>query len=207
MKIQILVDNPNSWMCPVARHYAEVLKARFIHSHDDIEKGDILILLSCEQKLTKRDLNKYNLVVHESDLPHGKGWSPLTWQVLEGKKEITVSLIEADDKIDSGEIYEQTQIHLEGHELIDELREKQSDATLNLIKKFLAKFPEIKGHEQSGEESFYNKRMPKDSQLDINKSISDQFNLLRVCDNDRYPAFFYIDGVRYILRINKDERH
>lgn len=207
MKIQILVDNPDSWMNPYARKFAEDIDASFIQSHEQIERGDILLLLSCEQKLVKRDLNKYNLVVHESDLPKGKGWSPLTWQVLEGKKEITVSLIEAEDQIDSGVIYDQVQFQLEGHELIDELREMQASATLTLIRKFLGDFPSNHGTPQVGEESFYKKRKPEDSQLDINRSLVDQFNLLRVCDNDRYPAFFFKDGIKYILRIEKDERY
>ena len=39
----------------------------------------------------------------------------------------------------------------------------------------------------------------------MSKSIDEQFNLLRVCDNERYPAFFYKDGVKYILKINKEK--
>lgn len=41
-----------------------------------------------------------------------------------------------------------------------------------------------------GEESFYSRRMLKDSELDVNKSIREQFNLLRVADNNKYSAFF-----------------
>ena len=29
--------------------------------------------------------NKLVLVIHESDLPKGKGFSPVQWQILEGK--------------------------------------------------------------------------------------------------------------------------
>ena len=52
----------------------------------DLVAGDICILLSCEL-LDKEQLalHKHNLVVHESDLPKGQGWSPMTWQILEGK--------------------------------------------------------------------------------------------------------------------------
>lgn len=207
MKIQILVDNPNSWIIPYAIKIANQINAKFISSHDQIEKGDLLILLSCEQKLVKRDLNSYNLVVHESDLPHGKGWSPLTWQVLEGKDEVTVSLIEAEERIDAGVIYDQLKIKLNGTELLDELRALQAKATHTLIERFLAKFPDIQGQAQVGEESFYKRRTPTDSQLDLDKSLSDQFNLLRVCDNERYPAFFEKNGVRYTLKIEKDEGH
>lgn len=41
-----------------------------------------------------------------------------------------------------------------------------------------------------GKESFYPKRSPKDSELDINKSLNEQFNLLRIASNEDFPAFF-----------------
>ena len=37
----------------------------------------------------------------------------------------------------------------------------------------------------------------------INKSIKDQFNLLRIVDDERYPAFFEIDGSKYFIKIYK----
>ena len=41
------------------------------------------------------DLSKHSLVVHSSNLPQGKGWSPMTWQIIEGKNKITNTLFEA----------------------------------------------------------------------------------------------------------------
>ena len=54
----------------------------------------------------------------------------------------------------------------------------------------------------------YLRRSPLDSQIDINKSISSQFDLIRVCEPDRYPAFFKIHGKKYkiILEKYKDEQ-
>ena len=49
--------------------------------------------------------NAHNLVVHESDLPRGRGWSPFFWQILEGKYEIPVVLFEAGKGIDDAGIY------------------------------------------------------------------------------------------------------
>ena len=128
MKIQILVDNPNSWITPYLKNLVSSIKqkkncyVKLINSHEDVESGDVLCLLSCEKKFNKLNLNKYNLVVHESDLPKGKGWSPLTWQVIEGKKNIPITLFEANSLIDSGNIYEKINIKTSGYELIDELR-------------------------------------------------------------------------------------
>ena len=59
----------------------------------------------------------------------------------------------------------------------------------------------LKPIKQEGSETIYPKRTPKDSELDINKSIKEQFNLFRIVDNEKYPAFFEIDGIKYVLNI------
>ena len=56
---------------------------------------------------------------------------------------------------------------------------------------------------QVGKESVYRKRSPKDSEMDPEKSISEQFNLLRVVDNEAYAAFFRIGNRYYELRISE----
>ncbi|SHG34319.1 methionyl-tRNA formyltransferase [Fodinibius roseus] len=208
MKIQILIDNPNSWIIPYAQQLVDELssehESKLVHESSGVSEGDILVLLGCGEIFKDLELNEHNLVVHESDLPRGRGWSPLTWQILEGKDEIPVTLFEAVDEVDAGPIYFQKTITFEGHELVDELREKQARATIKLIKKFINQYPNIEGKPQKGEATYYSRRTPKNSELDINKTIEEQFNLLRVCDNERYPAFFYRNGRKYKIKIAKD---
>ena len=71
--------------------------------------------------------------------------------------------------------------------------------------KFIKFVPNVKANSQKGQSSFYQKRTSTDSELDIHKSIKEQFNLLRVVDNEKYPAYFRYKGQKYILRIEKDE--
>ncbi len=208
MKVQILVDNPDSWIVPYAIELRDKINDKYgdcqlLFKHEEVTKGDVLCLLSCEKIFKDLDKNKYNLVVHESDLPKGKGWSPLTWQVLEGKNRVPITLFEAEEKVDAGAIYLQDEIVLEGHELLPEIKHIQGKKTNELILKFLEQYPNVKGRTQKGEETFYARRTAKDSCLDIHKNIEEQFNLLRVCDNERYPAYFVKDGVEYIIKIEK----
>ncbi len=210
MKITILVDTPQSWIVPYAQTLESNLHslghdASLVHAANKIESGDIAFFLSCERIIPVSILrkNKHNLVVHESALPKGKGWSPMTWQVLEGKRKIPVTLFEAAESVDSGVIYAQNSIALTGSELVDELREKQGKATIALALSFVRKYPVIRGKKQSGRATFYPRRKPKDSELDPNKTIAEQFDLLRVVDNERYPAFFKYRGHEYVLKISK----
>jgi len=49
------------------------------------------------------------------------------------------------------------------------------------------------------------KRVPDDSRIDPNESIAKQFNLLRLADAKRYPAFFEYLGVKYVIKIEKEK--
>jgi methionyl-tRNA formyltransferase len=204
MKITILTDNRNSWIIP----FVEKLKIKLnnysvshVFSQDKVTGGDIMLILSCENIISEKilSLHKNNIVVHPSDLPKGKGWSPLAWQVIEGKGTIPITLFEASKEIDAGDIYTQDVISLDGTELNEDIKKKQGLKTIEMISKYIQK--PNKGIKQNGEATFYKKRMPSDSELNINKSISEQFNLLRVVDNERYPAFFRIRGKKYIIKI------
>ena len=208
-KIQLLIDNPNSWMVPYSLIYSQKLNSKgysctVIFSHEDVKNGDIIILISCEKKFTQFSKNKYNLVIHESNLPKGKGWSPMTYQVLEGKKKIPITLFEANESFDGGKVYLRDFIKLNGGELVYEIREKQANISFKLIDKFLIENKKMIGIKQSGEESFYKKRTESDRELNIYKSILENFNLLRVSDNESYPAYFIINGQKYLLKITKD---
>ena len=205
--IAILSDR-TSW---VGGHIRELLlewlvyghRVLWVHDKKQLRRGDFCFYLSCEQIVPAETLAlfRHNLVVHESDLPRGRGWSPLTWQILEGINRFPVTLFEAVETVDSGVIYLQEWLEFEGHELIEELRQMQGVKTLELCTQFLYDYSNCTPTPQSGEASFYRRRIPSDSRLDPEKTIREQFNLLRTVDNVRYPAFFELDGYCYQLNI------
>ena len=107
---------------------------RWIHIPSALGAGDVCLLLSCSRLLNadQLPLHRYNLVVHESDLPQGQGWSPMTWQILEGPSSIPITLFEAVADLDAGPIHLQQEIMLQGHELVDEWRALHARATFEL---------------------------------------------------------------------------
>ncbi len=210
LNITILADNPGSWVIPYAKSLISTLMkeghtAVLIHDARKVRKGDLAFFLSCEKIIPQeiRQRNTHNLVVHESALPKGKGWSPLTWQILEGKNRVPITLFEAEDSVDSGDIYLKGEMIFRGDELIDEMRAIQGQKTIEMIMGFVRRYPGIKGTKQKGKESFYPRRRPADSALDTNKPLKDLFNQLRVADNERYPVFFIHKGKRYVLKVSK----
>ncbi len=100
MNISILItsiEHPvntyiNEWVEKNNRHQINI-----IHSKEELISGDILFLISCSDIVSKLEREKFKktLVVHASDLPHGRGWSPHVWEIINGATDITLSLLEA----------------------------------------------------------------------------------------------------------------
>lgn len=214
-KLDILIDNPRSWMWEYIGQIEEICKkysknVRIFQNASEIENGDVMFILSCDRILKKEllGLHKNNIVIHESDLPKGRGWSPLSWQVENGLNEIPITMFEASEYLDAGDWYIKDVIILNGFELIDELRYKQASKTINMIDLYLWQSP-VFANKQVGIESKFQKRKEENQEINIEKTIKDQFNKLRVCDNDRYPAHFYMidkngNRQKYIIKIYKD---
>ena len=210
MKINVLCNDKNSWFWSYEEQFTQKLinnghKVSIYSSEKDLLNGDLAIFISCTKIISKDGLlkNSSNIVCHPSDLPKGKGFSPIAWEILEGLNEITFTLFEANEEIDDGDFYFKEKVFLKGDELNDDLRKIQANTTFNLIYKYVSQFPKNKSYPQNGNETYYIRRTTQDSELDLNKTINEQFNLLRIVDNDLYPAFFIKNGKKYKIKIEK----
>lgn len=210
-----VLTSQESWFVSFAQKLVEILKsksyeAKLFFRHEGV--GDdfpIVFILSYFGIIKKRFLQRHvhNLVVHESNLPKGRGWAPLFWQILEGKNKIPVVLFEATDRVDAGGVYIKDFIVLKGYELYDQIRERQAEKTIELCLRFLDGYEALKLKKQKGTPTFYRKRTPPDSELYLNKTLKKQFNLLRIVNNDKFPAFFHYKGHKYILKIYRERKN
>ena len=150
----------------------------------ELSGGDILFLVSCTEIVpaSVRALFRKTLVLHASNLPHGRGWSPHIWQLIEGRDELTLSLLEAEDPVDTGDIWKTTQLSFTGTELHHEINHALFRAELELMDWAIDHFSDVVPRRQSGTTSYYPRRTPEDSRIDPDLSIAEQFDLLRVSD-------------------------
>jgi len=215
MKITILSDNPRSWFVPFARELQKMLASHgevsFFNDACKVLPGnDIAFLLSYEKLVGPEILqrSRSNIVVHASELPKGKGMSPMTWQILEGRNSIPLTLFEAVEALDAGPVYLRDTVNFEGNELLPEMQELMGRKIVEMCYAFVEQWPAILDRRvpQTGEPTFYRRRSPEDSKLDPHMSIAEQFNLLRVVDNEQYPAFIEWMGRRYTLRIESSTK-
>ncbi|MEX3011075.1 formyltransferase family protein [Hoeflea sp. TYP-13] len=177
------------------------------HSKKDLTGGDILFLVSCSEIVgaNMRAAYRATLVLHASDLPVGRGWSPHIWSILEGAGQITVTLLEAEDEVDTGRIWQQVDFPVAEHMLWDEINAALFEAELQLMDFAVAELDTISPWPQPENvvPTYRQRRTAKDSSIDPNGTIADQFNKIRICDPARYPAFFELHGHRYKLSLEK----
>jgi len=215
LKIQFLT-NQNSWIDKNKKDFVynffkkKSKKFNFVTSYKKLLKNfDILIILSYYKIIPEKYLkfSKNNLVVHESDLPKGKGFSPLYWQILNKKTKIIFSLFEATREMDAGKIYLKKEFYFPKHILFEEIKELQFKYAIELISWYLKKKKNnifINPSKQRGKNSFYRQRFAKDSQVNIKKSILEQINKFRIANNSDYPVFFIYNKFKYFLKIEKE---
>tara|TARA_B100001989_G_scaffold223163_1_gene176944 strand:+ start:4318 stop:4962 length:645 start_codon:yes stop_codon:yes gene_type:complete len=211
-KFALLFDKKNDWLkqyLPDNLNFREDIKISSFYEEKHIKKFDVVFVLGFT-RILKKDFLRANskvFIVHESNLPLGKGFSPLQWQILEGKNKIVFSLLEAAEDFDCGDIIEQMELNLDGTELYDEIRYKQAKLTFELIIRFIKNFPNNKKRKQFGKSTYYRRREISDSELDVNLSIKELFPLLRIVNNKDWPGFFIINGIKYTIKIYKEEQN
>ena len=213
MKIQILTSK-TSWLFKNKRKIIlEKLKKyskniKLITNHNNIKKKyDIVIILSYYKIIPKKYLNfsKHNLVVHESNLPKGRGMSPLYRQILKNKKNIIFTLFEISENMDEGCFYYKKKFFFKENLVYEELKDKQFLNSLKLVDKFLNHYKKKKDHPkkflQIGKSTYFKAFNKTDSKININKSLKSQFNRLRTVDNKKFPTFFIYKKRKFFISI------
>lgn len=211
MKVSIVCSNPshpvNVHLSAWAQRHSQDHYIEIVRKKSELTGGDILLLVSCGEIISTKDRAPYGvcLVLHASDLPRGRGWSPHIWELAAGASHITLTLLEAEDKVDSGRIWRKVKIPVPPTAIWDEINHLLFTAEVELMDFALASYGNIQPQEQPKEiePTYYRQRIPKDSRIDPQQSLADQFDLIRVCDPHRFPAFFEYRGQRFVLKLEK----
>jgi methionyl-tRNA formyltransferase len=210
VKISVVCSDAAHPIYPNLQHWcadrSDVHSVELVTRIAELSGGDLLFLISCSEIVPVALRSRYqaSLVIHASDLPAGRGWSPLVWQILEGKNDIAVSLLEAADPVDSGAVWQKRWLHFDGTELFDELNQALFAAELELMDYALKNVSKVQPRPQhEAGACWYPRRSPEASKLDPQRSLAEQFDLLRVADPDRYPAYFEYRGASYEIVIKR----
>lgn len=211
MKIDLLCSSPDHpvipWLEAWRGQQASSDTVVLLHEADQLAGGDVLFLISCTEIIApeRRNLYRHVVVLHASDLPKGRGWSPHVWAIIEGARAITVSAIDAAGKVDCGDVWAKRNFDVAPHALYDEINVALFDTELKLMDDVvgMVRRGERPVPQPAIEPTYHRRRTPADSEIDPDSSIAQQFDRMRVCDPERYPAFFHMHGHVYEIRLRK----
>jgi len=135
-----------------------------------------------------------------TDLPYGRGGSPLQNLILNKVYETRISAIKVQEGMDTGKIYFKEPFDI-GLGNAEEIFEKASELVFNKMIPFFIREKPIP-QEQEGDPVYFRRRKPEDSDLtnaDI-KNLKDIFDFIRMLDGEGYPnAFIRIGNLKITL--------
>lgn len=129
-----------------------------------------------------------------TDLPYGRGGSPLQNLIVRGNEKTKVSAIKVVESMDAGAVYLKEELALYG--TADEIFMRASKI---LFEKMIPKMLEgnIVPEEQCGEVTVFKRRKPKESNIDELDSMQAIYDYIRMLDGEGYPkAFIETDHFR-----------
>ncbi len=208
MNIDILCSSLEHAIYPALDEWrtngAKFHKISIVSDAKSLSGGDFLFLVSATEIIPSEILESYShpLVIHGSDLPKGRGWSPITWQMINREENFTLTLLEADNPVDSGKIWKKIKLNLDDTLVFSEIMLEITRGTIELMDFALVNFDSVDPVAQFGVPTYHDKRSPIDSEIKPAQSISDVFDIVRVSDPNRYPAHFTFRGRKYRITID-----
>lgn len=137
--------------------------------------------------IPKEIYTKYECIIfHMTDLPYGRGGSPLQNLIIRGHKETKLSAIKCAKELDAGPIYLQENLSLNGS--AEEIFLRASKLIESMIVKILSEKPNP--IEQKGEATIFKRRTAEQGDWSDSKSLNEVFDRIRMLDADSYPPAF-----------------
>lgn len=135
------------------------------------------------------------VVFHMTDLPYGRGGSPLQNLIVRGHKETKISAIQVTSQFDAGPVYMKKKLTLEGS--AQEIFVRAADIIFSeMIPCFLR--GEMTPVEQVGEPVVFKRRKPEESEIKADMQPETIYDYIRMLDAEGYPRA-YLDYGKYRL--------
>lgn len=127
---------------------------------------------------------------HMTDLPYGRGGSPLQNLISRGHDETRLSAIRMTSEIDAGPMYLKEKMSLDGR--AKDIFVRLADVIYGMIKEIVDKEP--KPVPQSGRPVMFERRTPDQSVLPDQGEIRGLYDHIRMLDAETYPHAFLDHG-------------
>ncbi|WP_303817074.1 methionyl-tRNA formyltransferase [Selenomonas ruminantium] len=126
------------------------------------------------------------VIFHMTDLPFGRGGSPLQNLIARGIYETKLSAIRCVKELDGGEIYKKVPLSLWG--TAEEIYLRAAELTKEIMIDLVLNPVEPKA--QAGEVVAFQRRKPADGDISVCENLEQVFDYIRMLDAESYPAAF-----------------
>lgn len=127
---------------------------------------------------------------HMTDLPYGRGGSPLQNLILRGHQETKLTAFRMTDGMDEGPVFMKEGLTLDGS--AQEIYERASRTAASMIERFV-KAPN-EPTPQDGEITLFSRRKPAESEMGAFEDPGALYDFIRMLDADGYPRAFVRRG-------------
>jgi len=194
MKYIILSEKP--WNVSLAKELGWKLKGKWIYINNKHDfsldnlmsiNPDWIFIPHWSYIIEPSIFNKFKCVVfHMTDLPFGRGGSPLQNLISIGYKDSIITAISVEKGIDEGPVYLKRHLSLEGtaEEIFIRANKVIEEMIVNIVEKNPMPTP------QEGEATYFKRRNPEDSSIKSIKSLEKLFDAIRMLDVQGYPSAF-----------------
>ncbi len=134
--------------------------------------------------------NYDTVIFHMTDLPFGRGGSPLQNLIDQGVKNTMISALKCEKALDAGAIYLKAPLSLEG--TAEEIFSRSVPIIEEMILQICTLSP--KPVEQIGEPVYFQRRKPENSNLIAVNSLEKAYDYIRMLDAPGYPPAFIEHG-------------
>ena len=134
------------------------------------------------------------VVFHMTDLPYGRGGSPLQNLIVRGHKETKISAIQVTKKLDGGPVYMKRPLSLAGS--AQEIFVRCADIVFQeMIPLLLSE--KMTPKPQEGEPVVFKRRKPEEGQITSDMELDKIYDYIRMLDAEGYPrAYMEFGGYR-----------
>ncbi len=137
---------------------------------------------------------------HMTDLPYGRGGSPLQNLIARGHEETKITALRMEQGLDSGPIYMKRSLSLAGR--AQEIFERAAEIVWDMIEMLVSQ--DIRPEPQAGEPEYFTRREPKQSVLPEAASVEQLYDHVRMLDAVGYPAA-YLDHGEFRLEFTRGQ--
>ena len=156
---------------------------------------DKIFFLHWSWKVPLDILENYECICfHMTDLPYGRGGSPLQNLIVRGHKDTKLTAFRMVEDFDAGPVYLKRELSLAGS--AQEIFLRASHLAAEMILPIISE--QIVPHPQSGEATQFPRRKPEQSRIPETADIVQIYDFIRMLDAEGYPRAFLNSGeMRY----------